>query len=809
MIIDSLIPIWRSAWRERSYAAINLAGLALGFACCLVLGMFVYRELTFDRHFANHERIYRVAWDFTTGGRTYELATLPRAVMPLLAADNPQIEYYVRFTDASLQGGLRLRHGDRVLNWRRTFFADASVFRVLSHRILAGDPVTALTAASTVAISATMARAYFGDTDPLGQYLRTDAGENWKVTLVFDDLPPNTHLRYDALFASMSPMLRDAGDVTALRAQLRGGAEAMTFALMRPGYDAADWRRTNDDFMRRYLRDMSGPPDSTQRVWLQKLDQIHYGPALGGDQPTGNPTYLYGCLAVALLILAVAAINYTNLAGARALRRARSVAIRKILGARGSRLLLECLGEAVLYALVACALALAITEVAIRFTPITELLGGQVQFDLSSDRGLLGIALLSAVVVGLIAGIWPAIYLSSWMPVAAFASRGGGAASGTRLREVLVLLQFVMAVGVVAAALVMNSQMQYVASTPLGFQRENQVLVTIRGLDNFARIPALTQELKQHPQVQAVSQTENPPGHFLSAVTAGTNQKGEPFSMKYSTTAIDAEFVPALGLKLAEGKNLDPQHRSGRELLVNEAFVRQSGWGDGTIGSGFMDGRIVGVLRDFHFTSLRDPIEPLLLDTISDDPRRVPESRRSLVQRTLIIRVSGRDFDGTIRHIGDVMRRFDPATPFEYSLLDEGMRKLYETEQRMLALIAIFATLCIFIAALGLFGLASFATERRSREIAIRKVMGASVWQVVWLLARRVLVLIGIGGLIAAVAAWLLMDQWLAGFAYHVQINPLLLALSILLAAGVALGTVALQSLRTARADPADTLRYE
>jgi len=808
MFSDPLISIWRNAWRERAYAAINLVGLALGFACCLVLGMFVFRELTFDRHFANHERIYRVAWDFTTGGRTYELATLPRAVMPLLAFDHPEVEDFVRFTDASLQNGLRLRHGDRVLNWRRTYFSDASVFRVLSHRILAGDPATALSAASTVAISATMARAYFGGADPLGQYLRTDAGENWKVTLVFDDLPPNTHVRYDALFAAKTALLRDADNVTALRKQLHG-YEAITFVLMRPGFDPADWPRVNADFMRRYLQDMSGPPDSKQRLWLQPLAHIHYGAALGGDLPTGNPTYLYGCLAVALLILAVAAINYTNLAGARALRRARSVAIRKILGAPRHRLLLECLGEAVLYALGACALALAITEVAIRFTPIAELLGGQVQFDLSAEPALLGVAMAAAGVVGLIAGLWPAIYLSSWMPVAAFASRSGGAASGTRLREVLVLLQFVMAVGVVAAALVMNSQMQYVASMPLGFQRENQVLVTIRGLDNFARIPALAQTLKQNPQVLAVAQADNPPGHFGNEVVAGTNEKGESFSMKFATVAIDAEFVPTLGLVMVAGKNLDAQQRAGGARLVNEAFVRQIGWGDDVIGQSFMQDRIVGVVRDFHFRSLRDPIEPLMLDTISDDPQRVPEARRPFVQRTLIIRISGRDFDGTIRHISNAMRQFDPASPFEYSLLDEGMRSLYETERRMLALIAIFAALCIFIAALGLFGLASFATERRAREIAIRKVMGASAGQVVWLVARRVLALIGVGGLIAVAATWLLMDEWLAGFAYRVGVNPLLLALSILLAGGVALGTVALQSLRAARADPADTLRYD
>jgi putative ABC transport system permease protein len=810
MFRDSLISIWRNAWRERGYAVINLVGLALGFTCCLVLGLFVYRELTFDRHFAHHERIYRVVWDFTTGGQTYSMAGLPRAVMPLLAPDHPQIEAYVRFRDAGSQGGLRLRHGERVLNWRRTYFVDASVFKVLSHKVLEGDPATALVAASTVAISATMARAYFGDADPIGQYLRTDAGENWKITLVFDDLPPNTHLRYDALFAGNTSLLRDGADVTTLRKQLHSGYESMTFALMRPGFDARDWRAINDDFMRRYLSEMSGPPDSKQRIWLQPLARMHYGVPLSDDLQTGIPAYLFGCLAVALLILAVASINYTNLAAARALRRSRSVAIRKILGAPRHRVLIECLGEAVLYSLVACALALALAEVVVRFTPIAGLLGGQVQFDLSAEPALLAVAIGLSLFVGLLASIWPAIYLSSWMPAAAFASRGGGAASGARLREALVLLQFVIAIGVVCATLVMASQMRYVSNTPLGFQAENQVLVTIRGFGKFAGVLALTRELQQSPQVVAVTQVERPPGRFGGMVMAGTDEKGQTFSMKAAVSSVDPGFVGALGIPVVAGHDFD--QRAGRQFLVNEAFVRQIGWGRNEDAVGremFVGGRVVGVVRDFHFSSLRDPIVPLMLETISDDPRRVPEAQRPFAQRTLIIRITGRDFGGTIRHIGTVMRRFDPASPFEYTLLDEGIRGLYDTERRMLALIAIFSMICILIASMGLFGLTSFATERRAREIAIRKVVGAAPWQVVWLLARRVLALICVGGLIAAAATWVLMDEWLAGFAYHVGINPALLALSILLAGAVALGTVALQSLRTARADPADTLRYE
>jgi putative ABC transport system permease protein len=278
--------------------------------------------------------------------------------------------------------------------------------------------------------------------------------------------------------------------------------------------------------------------------------------------------------------------------------------------------------------------------------------------------------------------------------------------------------------------------------------------------------------------------------------------------VQFSGTDIDAEFIPALGIQLVAGRNFSNDQRAGRQWIINQSMVRQLDW-DEPVGQPFMDGRVVGVVRDFHFRSLRDPIGPLVFALMNDDPSGTPEAQRPFVQRSVIIRISGQDFGGTIRHIEAVMRRFDPGNPFEYTLLDETLGELYATEKRMLVLIALFATLCVLIACLGLFGLTAFATERRAREIAIRKVLGASSRQVVMLLAKRILILIAVGGLIAAVAAWFVMDEWLAGFAYRVQMGPLQPAAAIVIMAIVALGTVTLQSLRTARADPADALRGE
>lgn len=806
---DFLIAVWRSALRERSYALINLLGLALGFGCCLLLGLFLYSELSYDRHFDKHDRIYRVGADLTMNGASRQIAWVPRAIAPMMAADNPDIEAYVRFTDSSLQDGLRLHYGDKVLNWRRTFFAGEEVFRVFSHQVLAGNPATALKELGTVAISHTLARAYFGEENAIGKLLRTDAGESWRVTLVFEDLPANTHLRYDALFADKIPLLRDAADQASLQRQITTGFTAYIYLLMRPGFRSEHWEPVATKFVDRYMAAEGRRFGMSLRLLLQPLVELHYAEPLQGEPPSGNRAYLYGCLTVALFVLLVACINYTNLATARALRRSRAVAIRKILGAARGRLLVECLGEAVLYALVAAVIGLAMGEAALTLTPIGELLGSQVQIDLSANPALLFIVLGAAVLIGLVAGAWPALYLSAWMPAAAFSSRGGGAASGTRLREILVLLQFVMAVGVVAATLVMGAQMRYLASTPLGFDRAHQVMVTIRGTDNFARVPALSQQLRQDPGVLAVTQVTRPPGRWDNAgLIRVEDGKGAMQDIQAVYAEVDNDFVAALGLQLVAGRSFRSTAPVPGELIVNESMVRRMGWAD-PLGRKIQDGHVIGVVRDFLFRSLREPVAPLVMTLLVNDPARVPEAQRPFVQRMLILRTAAGNFQATMKHVSAVMARFDPGNPFEYTMLDESLQELYATEQRMLALIAIFATLCILIACLGLFGLTAFATERRAREIAIRKVLGASAWQVVMLLARRILLLIAIGGVIAAAAAWIVMDEWLAGFAYRISASPVLLGLAVLLAGGVALGTVSLQSWRVARADPGDALRNE
>jgi len=802
---DFLLVVWRSAVRERAYVFINVSGLAMGFACSLILGLFLFSELTFDKHFEKHDRIFRVVTELIQDGNQRTISEVPRAISPLMASEYPEIEGYVRFTTANIGGGLRLRRGDVVVNWQQAYFASDSIFDVFSHKIVAGDPRTALTAPSTVAISARVAKAYFGDKNPIGENLYTETNAAWKITLVFDDLPPNTHLRYDVLFSDKIPLLQDAATTAGLREQVSKGVGAITYLLMRPGFAIAKWEEFGREFDKRVVVPAT-PPGMTIRLRLQPLDQIHYGEPVAGDDTTGNRAYLYGSLGIAVLLLTVACINYANLATARALRRARSTAIRKILGASRGRLVLGTLGEAVLYAIVSALLGVALAEVVIELTPVSELLGKSVDFDLSSGGPLLAIVAVVAILIGLIAGAWPAMYLSAWMPVSAFKTRAEDSSKGSGARETLVILQFMIASCVVAATLIMLSQMRFIASTPLGFERENRVLITVRGTDKHARLPALTQQLRSNSTVLGVAQASVPPGRYNKRMMRVENDAGQAVSTEVAVVGIDAEFLGVMGIPIAAGHNLDPLGAQGEQILVNETLVRQLGWKD-PLGHKIHTGRVVGVVRDFHFNSLREPIRPLVITMLSDDPSGIPEAQRPFWPRVVVVRIAGHDFGDTIQHIGKVITAFDPGNPFEYNLLEESLRTFYDTDRRALSLIMLFAGMCLFISCLGLFGLMAFATERRAREIAIRKVLGATSGQIVGLLARRIVALIAVGGAIATVATWLLMNEWLAAFAYRASINPLLLAVAVALVAILAIGVVAAQSSRLASADPAEGMR--
>lgn len=815
----------RTLARDKTYATLNVAGLAIAIACCLILGVYLRSELTYDQHHVNHERIFRVVNEFEINGKRDAFAVTSPMLGPMLKDDNADVQAYVRFSSSSTQRFIQ--RGDVGYYWDNVFVADPNVFEVFTHKIIYGDPRTALEGPQSAAVSRTLAERYFGKENPVGQRLTVD-GSDAEITLVFEDLPENTHLKYDWLFSSNNPLTRVPDDVN----QRRNGLFNVgwyTYLLMPEGYDPAAFGAVAQRFFNTHMTEIGARINAQWRAWLQPLADIHLYSDVPADRPTGNRYYLYGFIAVAVFTLLVACINYMNLATARAAKRAKEVGMRKILGSSRSALVLQFLAESLLLALVSVVLGVVLVKLAVAFTPLSELLGKPIELGFAETPEVLVSAVVLALVVGLGAGLYPAFYLSS---IAAVSSLLGGARGGQRstgLREGLVFLQFMISIAVIACTLVMASQMRYVSTLPLGFERENRLIVPMRGADTIVSADAIKTELERNPNVLGVSwaATELGGNFPINVVGLETNEGIiEPTTVNHM--GVGPGFLDVMGLTILEGRGpLDeiPSNTAAgpqaagqqiREIVVNEALVEALHW-DQAIGKRFelgqgpngQRGTVVGVVKNFNFRSVHNEIAPFAIYRINDTFGQLPPPIRAALQRPLTIKISGTDVPGTIAHVRETLRKFDPRHPFEFEFLDDSLNALYAADQRLTRLIAIFAGLCIFIACLGLFGLAAFTAAQRTREIGVRKVFGARTGQIITLLAHKIVWLVIGAAAVASVLAWGVMRAWLENFAFRTGINPLIFVLAALAGLAIAYLTVALQSMKAARSHPVKALRYE
>jgi len=797
----------RNLYREKMYAAINIFGLSVAIACCIILGLYLRSELTYDLHNTRYKEIFRVVNEFTLDGKENTFAVTSISLAPMLAEEYPEIKGFVRFLRN--EENHLIKHEDKAFYWENCYYADDNVFDVFTHDIIYGDPETALIDPSSVAISKSFSDKYFGNVNPIGKSLSDESG-TYKITLVFADLPENSHLKYDILFSFNKKELAEPDNVT-LRNQRLFSFSAYTYLLLPEGYDIHAFNGISDTFSAKHMEEIGKALklNGTWRSWLQPLRDIHFQSEVGYDLPTGNKSYVFGFLAVAFFILLVACINYMNLATARATRRAKEVGMRKILGSGRIGLMLQFLAESVFFSLIALFFGIVLVELTLNLTPINQLLGKSLTLDLSQGPALFGWMFVLSIVVGLISGIYPAFYLSSILPLSAVLKRNRPAKWNIRLRESLVLVQFIISVGVIACAVLMALQMRYISHKSLGFSKENKLIITLKGTDVINKLPTIKKELLKNGNIQGVaicsSVLGQPTGITLADVE---NNEGaiEKASIKF--ISIGEGFIDLMGMKIVAGRDFSKKLLTdvGLSFIVNEAMVRKMGWKDPLgkhihmIGA---NGRVIGVVKNFHFASLHSVLDPLVMYKITPGEYTPTEEEAKNIRLLLFIGISGKDVAGTLAFLQDKFAEFDPVHPFKYKFLDDTLDQLYLSEARLMALIGIFAGICILISFMGLFGLAAFTTEQRTKEIGVRKVLGASM------LARIMVSLVLAGAVIASLIAYFAMDEWLSGFAYRIGINPMVFLLSAIGAMGVAFITVALQSFRTAQANPVDTLRYE
>lgn len=818
MLKNYFLTTLRSFRREKVYVLINILGLSLALACSFILGAYIRSELSYDRHHLNHERIARVVIELNTNGQAVFGARASPALGPLIVRNYPQVGEYVRF-NSFLSGDAEtvLRTDSIKYSWDKVYFVDDSIFEIFTHKAVYGNLQNALSDPSSIVVSESLARTYWGDSNPVGKTIEM-GGAQYQVSAVFEDLPENSHLKYDALF-SYDIVLANFGrsNETLTPGNLLVQMDYVYFKVPE-GFALQELERTLNQYYSENEDAIGGNRIGTHITYrVQPLADVHFDSAWVYDEPTGNSFYLYGFSAVALFILLVACINYTNLAIARATKRSKEIGMRKIIGAEKKQLIAQFIGESLVYTLIAFCLSLALVEVLEGFTSITSLIGKQELLNIQQEPTLILWLALLALGVGIVSGLYPAFYLSSISPKAALTEIQRGKSATFSIREFLVLVQFFVSIAVIASTLLMVLQMKYISSKPLGYDKENRIFIQLRGAEVLAQLPVIRSELLNNPNILGVAESSFiPGGNTIWNVIGLESNDGEMNDSGLWVMRVSKEFFNVMGMDFVQGRDFlqEPSNDAEAAIIVNESLVQQMNW-DNPLDkrvrlSGKQEFRVVGIVNDFNFASLRQSVQPVALQLFPDqDFSTLPTTEQNNIARPIIVQLSGKDVTETINYIESVMAQFDPNHPFEFTFFEDALNELYLSEDNLVALIGIFAAICIFISSMGLYGLSAFNTEQRTKEIGIRKVLGASTSRIILMLAENHLLLIGVSAVLASVASYLAIASWLNAFAYRTEIAYWVFFVSAFSVAAVAFTTIALQSAKTAQKNPVTALRFE
>jgi hypothetical protein len=729
--------------------------------------------------------VYRVVAEGQNNDETVAYATTPAPLAAVLKGEIPEISDVVRLYGG---GQMLLTYRDKNFDETGVVYADPALLRVFGFPLVKGNPGTALRDPHSIVLTETLAGKYFPGEDPVGKRIRVNNGQDFTVTGVMRDVPANSHLRFSLVvpFALMkennSGLDNNWQDYNYLTyVQLHPDAPAAGV----DGKLAALFKRRN--------------PDAQGRFYLEPMRRIYLYSEVPGDSARhGDSQSVYVFSAVAVFILLIASINYMNLATARSARRAKEVGLRKVAGAHRGQLIGQFLGESVLLACLALGVALALVWALLPvYNDVTE---KQLSLDMLLGNTLPGL-LAIALCTGLVAGSYPALMLSAFQPVQVLKGTLGAGRGGAAFRRGLVVVQFTLSILLIISTIVIYRQMQYVQGKPLGFEKENILTFALRG-DLDARYETVRGELLRQPGVVAVTSASQDLTN-VSSSTSGGDWEGKPAKTRLilNQVSVDCDFTEAFDLRMVAGRGFSRQYATdSAAFILNEEAVRQMGL-QSPVGKRFsahdVTGTIVGVAKDFHFKSLHEPIEPMVLFVSPNWRSRVYVKLKPGYEAAAVAACE------------KVWKTFNPSYPFTYRFLDENFDRMYRAEQRTGQLFRYFAGIAIFIACLGLFGLAAYTAEQRVREIGIRKVLGASVSSLVTMLSREFVVLVVISFGLAVPLGWYLMNGWLSGFAYRIGLSWWIFALAGGLAGVIALLTVSFQSVKAALANPVKSLRSE
>ncbi len=806
---------FRNIWKQRSFAFINVLGLALGMACCFLIMMYVSHEMNYDRFLSKLDRIYRI--DYALKNRVDHIAAIPAPIGPELKGYFPEIEEVVRFYRRNISA--IDQEADKQFELENALFVDSTFANIFDLEFLEGTASTALNTPFSVVLTESNAIKIFGKTDVIGKKLQLSEGENFQITGVVSDWTKQAHFEFDLLtnYENMPDVEPEHAreNIQFVMEKNWIASHTYTYVMLKPNQSA---QSVNDRFEAFILEKGDEKYREKQNFKLVAVKDIHLESTAGIElKETTSLSMLYLFIGIGFITLLIACINFINLATAGSLNRAKEVGVRKVLGARRRYLVGQFLGESTLLSFVAFLCSMQITFFALPY--LNDLTGLELQFSTLLDGKMILLFLGIFLLAGLMAGSYPAFFVTKFKPVDVLKSGVGGTKKpgAVNIRKALITVQFVVAIAFISSAAIIFMQLQYMMNQPMGFDKDLQLVIPIDNQVNMnalfrpgdakvrQKMNTLDDQLMAYPDILAVTQSANMPG--FSAVNRNVWTEKVPAEERYfcNVLAVDYDYVEAFGLELATGRDFDLSYGVDHleSFVINESAVSALGFDDtGSAIGGMVNiegkkGKVIGVLKDYNFSSLHTNIEPLVMEI------------RPGSFRYFAVKINNDNIAQTIEFIKGQWKDFFPQKGFEYTFLNEDIQRIYQSEDRLSTMISYFAFLAIFISCFGLFGLAALITKQRFKEIGIRKVLGASVQQILNLLAKDFVILIFIAMVFAIPLTWYFLSTWMENFAYAIDFPwwvAIVVGLGVILLAFI---TISAQTIKTALSNPVEALRYE
>jgi putative ABC transport system permease protein len=794
MIRNYLLLSIKHLRKQKVFSFINILGLTVGITCCFMIFLFILNELSYDNFHKNAKNIYRVMRVGSNNGERREVPYLSPPYGPALVNDYPD----------AVQSAVRVMRDNDLISYKNISFnekdillTDKNFFEFFDFHLVKGNRSNVLKDPNNIVLSETAAKKYFGNNDPIGKVLQFNKDQQLKVTGICNDVPINSHLQFDMVIPLelLRPMQPDW-----FTQWPNNGL--FTYVRLNPNVDPGQLEKHFPAFMDKYLGSYYAAAGFKMGLTIQPLNKVYFSTDALDNVKHGNKKMVYIFMCIAILILIIACINFINLATARATDRSKEVGLRKVLGAVRKQLVSQFMLESLLYATVACFFSIGLMQVLM--PSYTNLLGYKLP-PFWNDP-LVYIFLIAVIlIVGLLAGSYPALLLSSFSPIESLKGKLKIGKSGSFFRKSLVVFQFGISVLLIISVVIIMSQMNYMRNSDLGFNKEQTLIVRFDNLDIARKKSLFKEELKTIPAVQSVSLMSGEPGGFHDGYGFEAEEKSEE-KLMLRTEFADWDFAKTLGLKIIAGRDLSENLKTDslQSVLINRKAAGVLGYTpEQSIGKWIknlskdsLPRTIVGVVDDYHFESLKKQIEPLVISPGKD-------------KRLALIKLKTEHLQSTINSIKKVYANVAPNYPFEYSFLDEQFDRAYKTESRQQSVLSIFSIIAIFIACLGLFGLASYTAIKKTKEIGVRKVLGSSVQNIVLLLSKDLMKPVLAGTMIAIPIGYYVMHKWLQGFAYRIEFHWWMFAIAIVVAVSIALLTVGFQAIRAATANPVKSLRTE